>query len=165
MKLHSCTKCGGPRRSLQHDWCGKCRELKHPMDQCPTCPNRKKVSAKLCRSCHMRAVNAAKVANGRKVLRMRVYQHGHPRADAKGRVLRSLVVFEEHWGRPPHSWEIVHHMDCNPCNDDPYNLVGLTESEHRAIHGAIARNFAPAPRSHQKGYRKSRAKNSRSWRT
>ena len=35
--------------------------------------------------------------------------------------------------------EIVHHVDWNPFNNDPDNLVILTRSEHQRLHACFAR--------------------------
>jgi hypothetical protein len=50
MKLHTCLKCGGPRRSLTQELCAKCR--KHPKDICPRCGGPKMVETSICIKCH-----------------------------------------------------------------------------------------------------------------
>lgn len=64
MKLHTCTQCGGPRRSLRETICAKCRG-RHPMDTCPGCGKRKKAASALCRSCHIPHALAARWRDGR----------------------------------------------------------------------------------------------------
>src|SRR4051794_33948618 len=44
------------------------------------------------------------------------------------------VIVEEREGRRLQSDEIVHHVDWNPINNDPSNLVILTRREHMLLH-------------------------------
>lgn len=45
-------------------------------------------------------------------------------------------IAAEREGRPLEPFEVVHHIDGNPKNNDPKNLVILpSQAEHRRIHG------------------------------
>ncbi len=44
------------------------------------------------------------------------------------------IVAEEKLGRPLKKGEIVHHIDGNKRNNDPSNLMVMTQSEHCRIH-------------------------------
>jgi len=37
-------------------------------------------------------------------------------------------------GRPLKDDEVVHHVDCNPFNNKPSNLIVMTRSEHTRLH-------------------------------
>lgn len=49
-------------------------------------------------------------------------------------------VMQEAVGRSLESWEHVHHMDGNGLNNDPSNLILLTNSEHQKLHAAMRRH-------------------------
>lgn len=53
--------------------------------------------------------------------------------DGKKIALHRLVV-EEREGRKLSSDELVHHVDHDPLNNDPDNLVILTRAEHQRLH-------------------------------
>jgi hypothetical protein len=44
------------------------------------------------------------------------------------------IVAEEILGRPLKAGEVVHHIDGNKRNNDPSNLMVLTQSEHCKLH-------------------------------
>ena len=44
------------------------------------------------------------------------------------------IVAEQILGRPLESSEIVHHIDGNKRNNDPSNLMVMTQSEHARLH-------------------------------
>jgi hypothetical protein len=48
-------------------------------------------------------------------------------------ILEHRLVMAEHLGRYLESWEVVHHIDGNNCNNDISNLLLLP---HRAMHSA-----------------------------
>lgn len=50
------------------------------------------------------------------------------------RVRDHRVVAEQMLGRPLRKGEVVHHIDRNPKNNDPSNLMVLTSSEHFKLH-------------------------------
>lgn len=55
------------------------------------------------------------------------------RRDGRKIALHRLVV-EERQGRQLSSGELVHHVDHDPLNNDPDNLVVLTRGEHQRLH-------------------------------
>ena len=62
----------------------------------------------------------------------------HPRMDAIGYVSRAHLVMEAELGRYLASEEVVHHLDFNPANDDPQNLILFpSEAEHQRYHGML----------------------------
>ena len=50
------------------------------------------------------------------------------------RVKRHRFIAEGILGRPLHAWEDVHHIDGNGLNNDPSNLMLVSNSEHTRIH-------------------------------
>lgn len=48
-------------------------------------------------------------------------------------------VMELKLGRKLGSAEVVHHVDGNPLNNDPDNLVTLSRSEHQRLHACSSR--------------------------
>lgn len=65
---------------------------------------------------------------------VRIKLPDHPRADPKGYVYEHIVVAEAKVDRPLKEREQVHHKDRDRANNDPSNLVVLTESEHIDVH-------------------------------
>ena len=61
-----------------------------------------------------------------------------------GKLIEARVVFESIQGWSP---EHVHHKDLNPLNDCPGNLVGMTHSEHAALHMALVPQLEKEQRS------------------
>ncbi len=60
MKLHICSSCGGPRRSLSFDSCAKCR--RHPKNECPKCGKPKLADRTMCIRCHAKEASAIRWA-------------------------------------------------------------------------------------------------------
>jgi len=58
----------------------------------------------------------------------------HPAANNQGYVYEHRLVVEHILGRYLNSDEIVHHIDLDPTNNDPTNLVVLNQSEHGRLH-------------------------------
>jgi hypothetical protein len=44
------------------------------------------------------------------------------------------MIMEKQIGRELHRWEVVHHIDCNPSNNDISNLKVMSHSEHSRLH-------------------------------
>lgn len=63
----------------------------------------------------------------------------HPRADSKGRVLEHILVKEREIGRPITRAEEVHHLDGDKANNDPKNLILLSQSDHARLHAWMQR--------------------------
>lgn len=81
--------------------------------------------------------SAAHWANGTRKDRERVLLHlpWHPSATANGYVARSRIVAELVLRRPLEPGEVVHHIDHDPSNDHPDNLLVLdSQSQHIALH-------------------------------
>jgi hypothetical protein len=59
----------------------------------------------------------------------------HPGANSNGYVREHTLIVEERIGRflEKHK-EVVHHIDGNPSNNNPDNLMLVTHAEHRRIH-------------------------------
>lgn len=62
--------------------------------------------------------------------RVLVYAPDNPMADSRGYVYRYRLVAAEKIGRPLNPDEIVHHLDGDETNDDPANLLVMTQSIH-----------------------------------
>ncbi len=62
---------------------------------------------------------------------------GHPRADKRGRVNRSVLVMEQHIGRFIHPDEEVHHINEIKTDDRIENLELLTRREHQSKHNNL----------------------------
>lgn len=58
----------------------------------------------------------------------------HPKSNPWGFVPQHRLVVERLLGRFLKSSEYVHHIDENPMNNEPDNLVVLSRSEHMAVH-------------------------------
>lgn len=63
-----------------------------------------------------------------------VYKPEHPRAWKTGYVYEHVVAMEEKMGRFMTRNEIVHHIDQCKTNNDPSNLVLMTQSTHSTLH-------------------------------
>jgi hypothetical protein len=79
---------------------------------------------------HQNGKGMVQVIEGRVWYQMR----GDPRANASGRVLRSRIVAEQMLGRPLSVDEHVHHINRDPSDDRPENLLVLGRAEHVALH-------------------------------
>lgn len=55
------------------------------------------------------------------------------RNGVKKRVNLAVVVYEAHYGPVPPGC-VVHHIDFNPENDHPLNLIALTRKVHARLH-------------------------------
>jgi len=81
--------------------------------------------------------------NGGKLTRygriFRFIGKGEPMADVNGYAAEHRLVFAKAIGRPLTKAEQVHHMDFNPANNDIANLLILTRSTHRRLHGFLNR--------------------------
>jgi endogenous inhibitor of DNA gyrase (YacG/DUF329 family) len=90
------------------------------------------------RSTHLVGEKAAHWKGGEKKDRNRtlIYKPDHPNADSRGYVYRYRLVAEEMLGRFLERWEIVHHRDGDPGNDEPDNLVVTSQSEHCRVYDA-----------------------------
>lgn len=64
---------------------------------------------------------------------LQVWMPEHPRAH-RGRVFQHIVVAEQKLGRPIGPNEHVHHIDENKQNNDPDNLLVLSNEDHQRFH-------------------------------
>jgi len=63
-----------------------------------------------------------------------VFSPDHPRANAEGYVRRSIPIWERYHGKPFPEDRVPHHMDGDPTNDSPGNVISLLPSEHSMLH-------------------------------
>ena len=70
--------------------------------------------------------------------RIGIYNHEHPRQDFNGYVPRYVLVVEKVMGKPLRKDAIVHHVDEDPLNDTPSNLVACeNHAYHMLLHQRI----------------------------
>ena len=62
---------------------------------------------------------------------------GHPSTNARGYVYEHRYVMERQLGRLLRSDEFVHHIDGNKANNDPSNLIVLSNPEHAKLHSLL----------------------------
>lgn len=63
-----------------------------------------------------------------------VKKHGHPRADVRGYVREHILVAEAMLGRSLHPDEVVHHINGDPRDNRPENLVVMLKGAHTTLH-------------------------------
>lgn len=71
--------------------------------------------------------------DGRKMVRM----PEHARSNRNGQIPYAYLVAEQLLGRTIDDNEVVHHIDLNPSNDSPENLLCMTMSEHVKLHNSL----------------------------
>ena len=69
--------------------------------------------------------------------RVKVYAPGHPDARHYGgtHIYEYRLVAAQMLGRPLKKHEIVHHINNDPTDNRPENLVVMTQAEHAVLHG------------------------------
>lgn len=100
------------------------------------------------RSEHLTGDKAAHWKGGERVVsnRVMVLAPDNPMAHVNGYVYRYRLVAAEKLGRLLREDEVVHHIDGNTMNDDPGNLLVVTQREHVIAYGAhrTAVGFVPS---------------------
>lgn len=94
----------------------------------------RKISAALTRS-NNPAWTGGRIERERRVLVL--VGRGQPMTDRDGYAYEHRVVMSRVLGRDLERDEHVHHIDCNPSNNRPENLIVLTPVEHRRVHNRI----------------------------
>lgn len=89
------------------------------------------------KSAHGVGANAANWRGGTRMTNgyIEVYAPWSDLASAKGYVALHILVFTLSRGRPPLPGMVIHHEDENKTNNDPANLVEMTQAEHARLHG------------------------------
>lgn len=98
-----------------------------------------------CFAAHLRGPNSPNWKGGRTWSGgyFKIYAPDHPNAAKDGYIGEHVLVVAGKIGRSLRPGECVHHVDGDPTNNDPANLVVLTASEHTTLHhkqGDIHRN-------------------------
>lgn len=65
---------------------------------------------------------------------VRIYKPEHHRANKLGYISEHTLIAEQKIGRELFDYEVVHHIDKNRANNNPNNLMVLTDGEHNKIH-------------------------------
>jgi len=67
-----------------------------------------------------------------------IYKPEHSKAmtskNWSGYVYEHILIAEENYGRSIKKGEEVHHLDCDPSNNRPENLIIVDKKTHRKIH-------------------------------
>ncbi len=63
------------------------------------------------------------------------YAPDHPAVTLRGFVRQHRLVMEKVLGRYLSGMEVVHHIDRNRMNNDPSNLMVMSDQEHKILHG------------------------------
>jgi hypothetical protein len=90
-----------------------------------------------------RGPESSSFGGGCKTIRGRVYifvGFDHPMATQRGFVLEHRLVASMKVGRMLNKSEHVHHVDLDPTNNDPSNLVVVDNVQHKQIHWKIQRD-------------------------
>jgi len=99
---------------------------------CPTCGNKVSGTGRIyCDGCQ------PGIKTGRGYIHL--YRPGHPRANSGGYVSEHLLVMEQKVGRPLKDKEVIHHIDGNPANNKPDNLMLFATSGKHVVHHALLR--------------------------
>lgn len=79
--------------------------------------------------------------------RQKDYRYKHYLKTKRIPACRYRAIFEQHLGRKLWPKMVIHHIDCNPGNNDINNLVACTNQRHRLFHNELeylARNLIEA---------------------
>lgn len=68
---------------------------------------------------------------------VQIHQPHHPRANSWGYVYEQILVAEEKIGRPLYKNEVAHHINENPNDNRPENIIVMDFAEHRRLHGKL----------------------------
>jgi len=70
-----------------------------------------------------------------------IHKPNHPRANGRGYIPESHLVYEEYWNEHVPKGYLLHHMDENKKNNNIINIPLLTRSYHIKIHNQKRRNI------------------------
>ena len=71
-----------------------------------------------------------------------IYSPNHPNANKRKYVYQHQLVAEKKIGRYLKKGEVVHHIDSNKSNNDPENLVVLSNNNHIKLHNLLKKGFS-----------------------
>lgn len=136
----------------------RCAECSQEIEKFPSQVKERNFCNRKClgayRSKHYVGDKAAHWKGGTKMDRERIMIHlpDHPHAQSNGYVYRYRLVAEKMLGRLLRTDEIVHHIDGDESNDDPSNLLVMTQKDHASKYDARRKSVGVIPEACGKGH-------------